>query len=88
MLVLMGVWSFGASPGSSPLAEAAADWLLISIRVGIGLLIPSVFALMAWSCVKLRSTQSATGILFFTSILVIIGELTAQHLATSWGYAI
>jgi hypothetical protein len=39
---------------------------------------------MAWQCVRLRSTQSATGILFFASVLVAIGELTSQQLALLW----
>ncbi len=64
------------------------DWLMLSIRVGVGLLLPSIGVYMTWECVRLRSTQSATGILFFTSVLIMIGELTSLYLAGPLGLPI
>lgn len=66
-------------PGMQP------DWFMLCVRIGVGLVVPSVFAYMAWDCVKRRSTQSATGILFFASILIFIGELTSQYLGHRMG---
>jgi hypothetical protein len=41
---------------------------------------------MAWRCARIRSTQSATGILYVVVILCYIGELTAQLLSTQADY--
>jgi hypothetical protein len=62
----------------------ALDWLMVAVRVVVGLVLPAILVGMAWQCVRLRSTQSATGILFFASVLVAIGELTSQQLALLW----
>ena len=70
------------------LASMARDWIPLSMRIGMGLVLPTVFAIMAWQCVKLRSTQSATGILFFMSVFVLIGELTSRYLAGRSGVAL
>ena len=69
-------------------SRLSADWLMVAIRIGVGLVLPSVFAYMAWDCVKLRSTQSATGILFFMSIFVVIGELSSQYLTSRLGWPV
>lgn len=56
------------------------SWLLLSLRVGVGVVGAAVFAYMVWDCVRRRSTQSATGILYLTMVFVFIGELTGQYL--------
>lgn len=61
-------------------------WLLLSLRAGVGLVIVSIFAYMVADCVKLRATQSATGILYFGSLLAYVGELTAQYLTSETGW--
>ncbi|MEP0843280.1 MAG: hypothetical protein HRF43_11290 [Phycisphaerae bacterium] len=70
---------------------AAADlrgaWLLLGVRGLIGLVIPGAFAFMVLETVRLRATQSATGILYFALVLVFIGELTALHLLRELGVA-
>ena len=58
---------------------------MLSVRVAVGLLIPSVFAYMVVETVRLRSTQSATGILYFTLVLVYIGELSSLFLMKETG---
>jgi hypothetical protein len=35
---------------------------------------------MTWETAKLRSTQSATGILYVDFFMVIVGELVAKYL--------
>jgi hypothetical protein len=49
-------------------------------RVGIGLVLPLIFGSMIWNSVKIRSTQSATGILYATVVVVLIGETFARVL--------
>ncbi len=70
--------------------DAVADQLrrqtlMIAIRLAVGLLIPAVFAYMIRETVKLRATQSATGILYFALVLVFIGELTGLYLVRETG---
>jgi hypothetical protein len=45
-----------------------------------GLIGPVVLAYMTWETAKLRSTQSATGILYVDLFMVIVGELVAKYL--------
>ncbi len=59
--------------------------LLIVTRWMVGLLIPAVFIWMAHDCIRRRSTQSATGILYVTGVLVFIGEIIALHLMRETG---
>ncbi len=65
----------------------AATWtlLMLCVRFGVGIVGTGVFAYMVWDCVKRRSTQSATGILYLTMVFVFIGELTGQYLMRTAG---
>lgn len=58
------------------------DSLFVIGRFAIGLILPFIFGLMIWNTVKIRSTQSATGILYATIVLILIGETFAKFLAT------
>ena len=51
----------------------------------VGLAVPAVFVYMAHDCIRRRSTQSATGILYVAGVLVFIGEIVALHLARETG---
>ena len=59
--------------------------LYIFTRWLVGLVVPAVFAYMAHDCIRRRSTQSATGILYVAGVLVFIGELLALYLVTETG---
>ncbi|MFQ5769747.1 MAG: hypothetical protein ACE5HX_04370 [bacterium] len=49
-------------------------------RIVIGLFIPLLFGVMVWKTAKIRAKQSATGILYATIIMVLIGETFAKFL--------
>ena len=49
-------------------------------RVLFGLLGPVVLAWLTWETAKIRSTQSATGILYVDFFTVIVGEVLAKYL--------
>ncbi len=85
MLVVASAVSAASDAGPGAITRMASDWIPLSMRIGMGLILPTVFGIMAWQCVKLRSTQSATGILFFMSVFVLIGELTSRYLAGQSG---
>ena len=59
--------------------------LLIGTRWLVGLLVPAVFVYMTHDCIKRRSTQSATGILYVAGVLVFIGEMIALYLTRETG---
>ena len=48
-----------------------------------GLLGPAAFAFMVHETARIRSTQSATGILYIAVIFVMYGELLARYLAVA-----
>ena len=54
--------------------------LFFSFRTITGLAAPLVLAFLVRSTVRIRSTQSATGLLYVALILVLFGELTAAFL--------
>ncbi len=80
-LILM--YGQGSDDGMS--TRLLGSWLILSLRICVGLIAVAVFAYMVRDCVKLRSTQSATGILYFASIFVYIGELSSRYLAGELG---
>lgn len=52
-------------------------------RVLFGLAGPAVLAWLTWETAKIRSTQSATGILYVDLFTVIVGEVLAKYLLIS-----
>ena len=52
-------------------------------RVLFGLLGPVVLSYLTWETAKIRSTQSATGILYVDFFTVIVGEVLAKYLLIS-----
>ena len=52
-------------------------------RLLFGLAAPVVLAFLTWETAKIRSTQSATGILYVDFFTVIVGELLAKYLFLS-----
>lgn len=63
------------------------DWIFLSARAAFGLFLPLVFGWMVVQCVKIRSNQSATGILYAMTALVGGGEMIAAFLQLNGGVA-
>jgi hypothetical protein len=57
----------------------------LAIRWGMGFAGPALATFLTWKTVAIRSTQSATGILYIAMTLVLFGELTALILARDAG---
>lgn len=70
------LWSWSGSHGLT----AEDEFLWLPLRWGLGFVGPLVLGWMAWQTTKIRSTQSATGILYVVVIFCFLGELTSQLL--------
>jgi hypothetical protein len=78
-----GLWSWTASHSLANLTDVTVLWL--PLRWGVGFAAPLVLAWMAWRAARIRSTQSATGILYVAVIFCFLGELTGQLLWSNTG---
>ena len=80
-------WGMGGE-GPSLWEHLEQWWLIVTLRVGVGLVALAIFAYMVGDCVRLRSTQSATGILYFASVMAYVGELASQYLTRELAWPI
>ena len=60
--------------------------LFFMFRTLMGLVAPLLLTGLIWQTVKIRSTQSATGLLYVASFLVLFGESFSQFLLVATGY--
>jgi hypothetical protein len=70
---------------SGPARTAQVSSLFLAMRWGMGILGPIVATVLTWKTVKIRSTQSATGILYIAMTLVLFGELAGLILGRDAG---
>jgi hypothetical protein len=64
----------------------STNGLFFLFRALMGLGAPLVVAGLVWQTVRIRSTQSATGLLYVALILVLFGELVSEFLLFLTGY--
>ena len=69
---------------SGPLFGATGLFYL-GTRVAVGLVFPLVFAAMAASSLRFQNTRSATGILYASTVLVLIGTAVSVSLQDTYG---
>jgi hypothetical protein len=80
-LACLALWLWSTRAGS-PEGELLV-WL--PARWALGLLGPLALGWLAWETARIRSTQSATGILYVVVIVCYLGELTSQLLLEKTG---
>jgi hypothetical protein len=85
---LAAAWLGRPPEGPSVLLLVEDYWLIVFLRVGVGLVAVAVFAYMVSDCVRLRSTQSATGILYFASVFAYMGQLAGQYMIVELGWTL
>jgi hypothetical protein len=85
-LALFGLWAWTRGPVSGTLEQEVLLWL--PVRWALGFVLPLVLGWMAYETARIRSTQSATGILYVVVIFCFLGELTAQLLVDKTGYVL
>lgn len=86
VLAGIGLWSWTGQLGSGSLDNEM--WFLLLVRWGLGIVAPLGLGWMAWETARIRSTQSATGILYVVVIVCFLGELTSQLLVTKTGFVL
>jgi hypothetical protein len=77
VLAGIGLWYW---TGEHSLSASDEVMLFLPVRWAIGFVGPLVLAIMAWQTARIRSTQSATGILYVVVFLTFLGELIGQVL--------
>lgn len=73
-------WSLVGWTAEHSLGTLNEVTLMLPIRWGMGLVGPLVLGVLAWQTARIRSTQSATGILYVVVIFCFLGELVSQLL--------
>jgi hypothetical protein len=86
VLACFGLWTWTHSEATGTLEVETILWL--SARWLLGLVIPIVLTWMAWETARIRSTQSATGILYVVTIVVFLGELLSLLLVEKTGFVL
>jgi hypothetical protein len=86
VLAGLGLWHWTARHSLGNVEDITIFWL--PVRWGVGFVAPFVLAWMARQTAKIRSTQSATGILYVVVIFCFLGELTSQLLLRSTGFTL
>jgi hypothetical protein len=81
----VGLWS---STDGHSLFTLEGETVLWLVRWVVGLVAPLVLGVMAWQTARIRSTQSATGLLYVVVIFCFLGELVGQFLQGPNGYAL
>lgn len=63
------------------------DQLFLGVRVVFGILVPLAAAIMTWRTARIRSLDSATGLLYIVAALILAGEIAARTLFFLTGVA-
>ncbi len=78
----IGLWAGQAgNMGLTASGSYSSGEMFLAARWGMGFLGTAIGTYMTWKTAQIRSTQSATGILYITMIFVLFGELTSMILA-------
>jgi hypothetical protein len=79
IIVATAAWQPGAGPSFGRYVFSVAG-VFFWQRVLFGLVGPLALSYFTWETAKIRSTQSATGILYVVFFTVVVGEALAKYL--------
>ena len=80
--------AFDLFQAKSKAQEGSFFMLVFLMRILWGYVIIAVMSVFAWKLVKIRSTQSATGIFYTMTFFVFIGEIISIYLFLRYGFFI
>jgi hypothetical protein len=87
-LVLLPLLLFLPGPPSGSVQALFSGYLIFfGVRIVFGLLVPLAATIMAWRTARIRSLDSATGLLYIVAALVLAGEIAARTLFFLTGVA-
>ena len=75
------LWWTGRTPGPIDPARLIGDGMFVAQRMLFGLALPASLGYMTWKTIAMRSTQSATGILYVVVFLTLVGEALSVYLS-------
>ena len=81
--VWMAIAAFPGQPGLGPSFRGyvlSVSGIFFWQRVLFGLFGPALLSYLTWETAKIRSTQSATGILYVDFFTIVVGEVLAKYL--------
>ncbi len=84
VLAGLGAWSLYGGAEATSLPSSVSPFFL-AVRWGMGFGGTALATYLTWKTVEIRSTQSATGILYIALALVLFGELAAMTMSRSVG---
>lgn len=61
------------------------NWMMLIMRVVWGYLVIAIMSYFSWRLVKMRSIQSATGILYAQTFFILVGELVSIYFFYQYG---
>ncbi len=73
------------SAGTTKAGGYAFNWMMLLMRYLWGYVVIGVMSFYTWRLIKIRSTQSATGILYAMTFFVFVGELISIYLHFTYG---
>jgi protein NrfD len=79
VFVALTTWQPGLGPNFERYVTSI-DGIFFWQRVLFGLFGPAVLSYLTWETAKIRSTQSATGILYVDFFTVVVGEVLAKYI--------
>jgi hypothetical protein len=85
-VALAALWLWTSGPRTGTLETELLLWL--PVRWLLGFVGPLALGWMAWETARIRSTQSATGILYVVVVFCFLGELTGQLLLDQTGFTL
>ena len=87
LLALIGSCLVFATPLREAELPLLGPWGLfyLGTRIAVGLLLPMLFAWMVAGSLAYKNTRSATGILYASTVLVLIGTAVSVSLTDSYG---
>ena len=74
--------------GSNSAMGYMFNWIMLLMRLGWGYLVIAIMGYYTWRLTKMRSIQSATGVLYVMTFFVFIGELIAGYYHFKYGISL
>jgi protein NrfD len=79
IVLALATWQPGLGPSFRHYITSI-DGIFFWQRVLFGLVGPAILSYLTWETAKIRSTQSATGILYVDLFTVVVGEILAKYI--------